>query len=814
MHAVSASDRAAVTAQLRNENAECPSWERVQVPFGGSYRERWSEDYSLSIDYENRRLVEARWENGTWQARAGDSAWLEALGAAQSDSLPAKYFQAAASVASALQRCRAQGLRPERLDEVLQLGNNPMAAPELMRSLMDDCGLSMNMAYQVTALCCEDLFALGVDAGELFPLQPRTAHVLGILRSCGAQNLAAVHNSLDPAFRTPFGAVTEGTALCLSFRVRIGRIKKAVLQVYGDAFQKEYPMTGEGERYTVRFQTPDQAAALWYRFRLETAESTWWLCPDERGYVGRIYGYEAPGFRLTVYRKDFETPAWFRKRVLYQIFPDRFAFSADGTAEQGLAYHQSLGQTPELHRSLDEPVRWQPRPFETDYSPDDFYGGTLNGIREKLPYLRDLGVDCLYLNPIVEARSNHRYDTGNYLRVDPILGTNEAFGHLCREAEAMGIRVILDGVFSHTGADSVYFNAQGHYPAPGACQGPVSPYYGWYEFQHFPDEYRCWWGFRDLPEVQETDPAWQDFVITGRDSVVKTWLRRGAAGWRLDVADELPDSVLALIRQASKEEKPDAVILGEVWEDAVIKESYGSRRNYALGYSLDTVMNYPLRSAVLDFIHGRLDAYGLRDFLIDQQANYPKPMYYSLMNLLGSHDVERLLTALSTAETVKYMHREEQVKLHFDEAVTELARRREKLCAAIQFSLPGVPSIYYGDEQGMSGGCDPFNRQVFREGDREMHDCYASLARKRRENDALSTGQAQFLALSADVLLILRYVTGGQDAFGLPAKDGVWLTAVNRGAEPAAYQVDTAWLNCGLVTGRLDACTAEIRQIG
>ena len=210
----------------------------------------------------------------------------------------------------------------------------------------------------------------------------------------------------------------------------------------------------------------------------------------------------------------------------------------------------------------------------------------------------------LYLNPIVEACSNHRYDTADYRRPDPILGSMEDFRELTRQAAKLGIRVILDGVYSHTGADSIYFNRYGHYDSQGACQSKDSPYYGWYDFSEYPDKYRSWWGFDSLPEVEEENPAWQEFVITGQDSVIRTWLREGASGWRLDVADELPDDVLELIRTAVKEESPDHVLLGEVWEDAIEKESYGTRRTYALGRALDTVMNYPLRNAVLAFLSG------------------------------------------------------------------------------------------------------------------------------------------------------------------------------------------------------------------
>ena len=415
----------------------------------------------------------------------------------------------------------------------------------------------------------------------------------------------------------------------------------------------------------------------------------------------------------------------------------------------------------------------------------------------------------LYLNPIVEARSNHRYDTSDYRKVDPILGTNEDLSRLCETAETMGIRVILDGVFSHTGADSIYFNRYGSYPGKGAYQGRESPFYTWYDFRNFPSEYRCWWGFKDLPEVDETNPKWQNYVITGKDSVVKTWLRRGASGWRLDVADELPDEVLSLIRASAKAEKPDALILGEVWEDAVIKESYGGRRNYALGYSLDTVMNYPFKSVVLRFAHGWLDAYDLRDFLIGQQMNYPKPMYYSLMNLLGSHDVERVRSALASTCVIKDLSREEQRNLSFSEEALEEAIVKEKYCAAIQFAIPGVPSIYYGDEQGMCGVCDPFNRLPFREDRQDLHDYYAELAKRRNSSTALSTGEAVFMAVSADVLLILRYIANGEDAFGLPAQNDAWLIAINRGAKDFSFEADCSASGHGLVSNSVEAESAK-----
>ena len=779
------------------------------VWFGGSYRECWAEDYKLSVVYEGRRQVLALRENKVWIPAGGDAELVEQLRSPGCPEMIRTYFQAAASVSAAAVLCAACGLSPTRLWECFRADDNPMIAPELLRYLMDEAGLSLQEAYQVTTQCCPNLNTFGVDVGQVYPLQPRTAHVISLLRGCVSNVLAVEHDAHNPAYRMPLGAVTEGTRIELSLRVVSGRAEKATLILMGDRLYRQYPMAQIGSRFTVNIKLPEEACALWYYFQIETRDSSHWLCADESGWRGKLCASEENGFRLTVYRKDFETPAWFRNRVMYQIFPDRFAFSNDDTAERGVAYHRSLGQIPELHKSLDEPVRCQPRPFEQDYNPDDFYGGTLKGIEAKLPYLKELGVSVLYLNPVVEARSNHRYDTSDYLRVDPILGSNEDLSRLCQTAETMGIRVILDGVFSHTGADSRYFNRYGSYPGKGACQGRDSAFYSWYDFRNFPYEYRCWWGFKDLPEVDETNPKWQNFVITGQDSVVKTWLRRGASGWRLDVADELPDDVLALIRKSAKAEKKDALVLGEVWEDAVIKESYGGRRNYALGYSLDTVMNYPFRSAVLRFAHGWLDAYALRDFLIGQQMNYPKPMYYSLMNLLGSHDVERLRSALASDCVIKDLSREEQRKLSFSQDALEKALVREKYCAAIQFAIPGVPSIYYGDEQGMCGVCDPFNRLPFKEGRSDLHDCYAALAEKRNSSAALSTGEAVFMAASADVLVILRYISSGQDAFGLPADNDAWLIAINRGEKAFTYEADCSASGHGLVKGHVEAESAD-----
>ena len=783
-----------------------PEGTTCAVSFGGSCIEHWTDRYELSVTYQDERRVNAVRKDGRWVPEDGDREIRNKLLASGKDSILQRYFSASADACAAVRECLRRRIPVERLYEIFSF-DEPFAAQELMRLLMDEQGLRLERAFRVTALASKSLALTEEETAALDGLQPRTAKVAGLLREMDETTPLVEHDGRNRLFRDPPCAIRCGEPVRISFRVLRGTADRAFFVLYGDRGRTETEMTREGNVFTVSFSAPVKAEALWYLVRIESGEKELFLCPDETGYTGELFRSEKDGFRFTVYRDDYETPEWFRGTVMYQAFPDRFAFSDDGTARDGIAYHLSLGQHSELHGSLDEPPRWRPRPFETSYMPDDFYGGTLKGIENAVPYLKELGVGCLYLNPVTEANSNHRYDTSDYMKIDPILGTNEDFEHLCETAARAGIRVILDGVFSHTGADSIYFDRSGHYGTSGACRGKDSPYYSWYDFRHFPNDYRCWWGFQELPEVNEEDPAWQAFVVSGEDSVVRTWLRRGASGWRLDVADELPDDVLRLIRLSAKEEKPDAPIIGEVWEDAVVKQSYGGRRNYALGYSLDSVMNYPFRKAVLDFAHNRIDARALRDFLIAQRMNYPRPMYESLMNLLGSHDVERLKTALATDTVVKSLPREEQLKLTFTKEALEKAVRLERICAALQFSLPGVPSIYYGDEQGMEGVGDPFNRRPFRRGDEDLHKYYVNLSKLRGSDPVFSRGEVFFAAPSADILTVTRYFQQGTDGL-----QSVFVTVINRGEEDV-FSVDLSFAGLEPFEGMIGACSARIDRV-
>ncbi len=615
----------------------------------------------------------------------------------------------------------------------------------------------------------------------------------------------------DPArerFHSPIGSVPTGAPLRLAFSDGRSDVKSAELILTGDGgFEKRWDMRPEGGDWCAEISAPDEPAALWYNFRLTLSDGAeLWLSAAYGGRFGQLMSTRGDGFRLTVYRRGFATPEWFRRSIMYQIFPDRFARDGSGTALNGVRRHIAMGRQVKYHESWDESVDWQPNSAEGFYFPLDFFGGTFKGIEEHLDYIASLGVGVIYLNPIVEARSNHRYDAGDYMQPDQILGTLEDFESLCAAARERGIHIMLDGVFSHTGADSIYFNRDNHYRSDGAYNaGPRSPFYSWYSFSKWPEEYKCWWNFPDLPEVNEHDPVWENLVITGPDSVVKTWLRRGADGWRLDVADELPDDTLAKIRAAAKAEKPGSVVLGEVWEDAVTKFSYGARRKYALGDALDTVMNYPFRNAVLDFFCFRSDAWALKGFLIGQRLYYPQPMYFALMNLLSSHDVERARTALATRLDARSMSREQQARFIVSDSQDERGAAMQRLAALVQFAAPRVPSVYYGDETGMNGMLDPFNRAPFSAGARPLVDWYRALGAARKGSDALSVGSAAFTAPNPDVLCILRCVTGGRDALGEEAEDGAYLAVVNRAAGKREVVCDL-WLdNAGLTGAELDA---------
>lgn len=427
------------------------------------------------------------------------------------------------------------------------------------------------------------------------------------------------------------------------------------------------------------------------------------------------------GFLLTVSSKDYCTPEWFKGGVMYQIFPDRFYRVGNMPDIVGRIRREDWGGEPSF------------RPNEKGkVLNNDFFGGNFRGIEEKLPYLQHLGVTTIYLNPVFEAASNHRYDTSDYKKLDPFLGNEEDFTQLVSTAKNQGIFVILDGVFNHTGDNSVYFNKYGQYPSIGAYQSKDSPYYSWYSFQEFPDKYSSWWGIDILPEVNENSEDYQNFIF-GEGGVLKKWLSFGIGGYRLDVADELPDFFLKNLRKSVKESNPNAIIIGEVWEDASNKIAYSKRREYLQGYELDSVMNYPLKDAIIGYIQtgNALQLLHAVRVLID---HYPKETVDALMNILGTHDTSRILTVLGG---IYCANKEEMSKksAFLSQKAKERAIEKLKMAAVLQYTLPGVPCIYYGDENAQEGHIDPFCRRCYDWNNQniDLIDFYAKLGAIRKE---------------------------------------------------------------------------------
>ncbi len=456
-------------------------------------------------------------------------------------------------------------------------------------------------------------------------------------------------------------------------------------------------MCGDDKEYWELHFSATTPGLYWYHFELNTP----WGKSFIRN-VGHGIGDFAPDgndFQQTVYDKNFVTPEWLKGGLIYQIFPDRFYNS--GKEKKGVRKNRVI-------REWGGEPYWREEQMNGIWN-NDYFAGDLLGIEQKLPYLKDLGVTCIYLNPIFEANSNHRYDTADYEKIDPLLGTEEDLKRLCSVAKKeYGISVILDGVFSHTGCDSKYFNLYSNYDTVGAYNSKDSQYYSWYKFIDYPNDYHSWWGIKLLPEVMEEDESYREYIC-GKDGILRKWLRCGISGWRLDVADELPDIFLDDLRKAVKEENEEAIIIGEVWEDATTKFAYGERRRYFLGNQLDSVMNYPFADAILNYVKFK-NADAFFDSVLSIVENYPPQVTNVLMNHIGTHDTERAINRLAGEDCEGYGRHWQYKHNKLSDYDYLRGISMMKIASLIQYTLPGVPSLYYGDEIGMQGLKDPFNR--------------------------------------------------------------------------------------------------------
>ena len=605
------------------------------------------------------------------------------------------------------------------------------------------------------------------------------------------------HNSRKKEYRDPFGAVHAGTSVTLAIDIAECDVRGAELEMWRDGEAREYlPMQQlgwdeNGSRYGITVTLPAQTCLLWYRFLIKVMQDGeirslyYGNNESNTGGEGRLgYEGEISPYQITAYRPS-RVPEWYTDGIVYQIFPDRFARDDSWRERVERANAHINARRSDMRRTVMED--WtQPAYYVRDDSGRviewPMFGGSLKGIEEKLDYIKSLGVTAIYLNPVFEATSNHRYDTADYMRIDAALGTDEDFRSLAETARARGVRLILDGVFSHTGCDSIYFDRFGNYTSPadeaarekgpdaspatapadpvaedrpakekGAWGNEDSPYRSWYKFDDSREcGYISWWGVTDLPEVNENDPGFRKFIL-GEDGVAAHWMKMGASGWRLDVADELPDSFIEGVRRAVKKADPEGLLIGEVWEDASNKISYGERRRYLLGSELDGTMNYPLRDILLDYVNYTISSGGAGEKILALEENYPPENFYGALNLIGSHDRERIITAMAAEEDY------------------DSAARKVKMLSTLQYALPGVPCVYYGDEVGLTGGTDPANRSGYPWGfenlDLGYH--YRMLGLLYQEHPALRNGSFRMLSgtcgISDDVF---AFTLSGKDAGG------------------------------------------------
>lgn len=570
--------------------------------------------------------------------------------------------------------------------------------------------------------------------------------------------LKAEHNSQNLFYRTPFGAQPCAEVVTLRLGLQAESWPDSVYLCYTTNKEPErrigmhfHSTMLDTTYYEAKLMLPASPCLLFYTFEIRANNTTYFYGNNtlRRGGIGMLTQETPLPYQITVYDPDYKTPDWFRGGVMYQIFCDRFARGKDTNS---LSVRTDI-----LPRTWGDTPYYKSEQFGGAYLANDFFGGNLKGITEKLDYLSDLGVQTLYLNPIFKAYSNHKYDTGDYECIDPMFGTEDDFVNLCKSAEENGIRIVLDGVFNHTGSDSKYFNKNGSYPTVGAYQDKASPYADWYSFKTFPDQYTCWWGIKTLPHVNELSPSYVDYILTGKDAIIKKWLRLGASGWRLDVVDELPGTFVKTLRKAVKSEKEDAVIIGEVWEDASNKISYGEQREYLNGHELDSAMNYPLRDALIKFTLGHIGGAEFNARINTLKENYPPQAFMAMMNFLSSHDTERILTVLSGADS--HLSRDEQAEFMLYGEDLEKAKARLRLITALQMTLPGTPCIYYGDETAMQGFGDPFCRRCFPWGqtDTELTDFFKAIIKTRTQNDALKSGQFETVYGEGPASAYLRY---------------------------------------------------------
>ena len=545
------------------------------------------------------------------------------------------------------------------------------------------------------------------------------------------------YNSWDRNFKAPFGALKISQNATIKVKVNknfnVYSIKLIIEKedenlkpvIVRELDLKQVSEYNDIREYSVEIAPLQTPAVYYYFFVVELniygEDRTLFYGKTHNNGMACEYTYENLNkYQLTVY-EDYKVPSWFKEGILYHVFVDRFNNGnrngkVDNPKKNSFLYGNWDDEPMYIKDKNGEVARW------------DFHGGNLKGIINKLGYLKRLGVSIIYLSPIFESSSNHKYDTGNYKKIDPMFGDEEIFKELIDKAAEKGISIVLDGVFSHVGADSLYFNKFNNYDSIGAYQSENSPYRSWFKFKPGSNKYKCWWGVESLPDTNELEPSFMDYIIYDKDSVINKWMDMGVKGWRLDVADELPSKFIEELKKETTKNDSESILIGEVWEDASNKISYGERRSYFLGSQLDSVLGYPFRDNIVDFLTGKIPSWKLNDLFITLKENYPKEAFKSNLNLLSSHDIERVKTALKSDKDLL------------------------KLAILAQMSFEGVPYIYYGDEAGLEGGKDPENRKTYpwKNEDMEIMDFYRHCGQFRNRNKVFTLGDTEFIYLGND----------------------------------------------------------------
>lgn len=528
------------------------------------------------------------------------------------------------------------------------------------------------------------------------------------------------YDPLDKFYKSITGAIPADEQV--TFRVK-GDFDSVVLLLKKDG---EYPCFYRMDKKTNFFELTLKLTVGLYFYHFILPNEQYISLNDK--FIGEISD-KVNDFQLTVYSKDYVVPKWIYGGVIYQIYPDRF-FRAEE--------NKTLPNYKILHDNWNDIPIYKPNE-DGKILNNDFFGGDIQGIIKKLDYLKDLGVTAIYLNPIFKAYSNHRYDIGDYMQIDPLLGKENDLKELIEKSKKLGIKIILDGVFNHTGDDSLYFNKYGRYDSIGAFQDQSSPYYSWYNFINYPKEYNSWWGIKTLPTINKFNEGYVDF-ITGKCGVIEHYTKLGIGGWRLDVVDELPSEFVKKIRKTLKNNNKNGILIGEVWEDVSNKISYGKRREYLQGHELDSAMNYPLKDAIINFIKS-CDADSLSYVIKEQIDHYPHKALHAMMNILSTHDTMRLLTVIG-GENSSTMSKDQMAEYKIPKEILVDAIIKFKIATLLQFTLCGVPSIYYGDEIGMEGYEDPLNRRTYtwdKKND-EIFSWFKFLTGLRKKYSALSNG--------------------------------------------------------------------------